>query len=421
MMHDFYYLANELYCENVRVRDIAKRVGTPFYLYSYKTLTEHVTKIQRAFRSVKPLICFAMKSNSNLAVLRAVVKKGAGLDIVSGGELFRARKAGCPSNRIVYAGVGKTNQEIEDAIRAKILLFNVESMPELDRIQKVAKRLNKQVNISLRVNPDVDADTHAHITTGKAESKFGIDMDTARLAFMRQTQYPNLSICGIHVHIGSQITKGEPFVLAFRKMLLFVTHLEKEGHKIRYLNLGGGLGIIYSDERPQTADEFAKKVLPIFKGKKYKLIFEPGRFISGNSGILVTSVIYVKKTKAKNFAIVDGGMNDLIRPALYGSFHDVWPINQNGNTKKKMNYDLVGPICESGDFLAKNRSLEELAPNDLVALASAGAYGFSMASNYNARPRAAEVMVRGSKFEVVRARETYQDLVRGEKIPRLAG
>ena len=416
MMHDFHYLNHELYCESVLVSDIAERVGTPFYLYSYKTFTEHLTKIQHAFRSVKPLICFSMKANSNLAILRALVKKGAGLDIVSGGELFRAKKAGCSPSKIVYAGVGKTDSEIKEAIRTGILLFNVESIQELDRIQRIAKKLNKKVNISLRVNPDVDPETHAHITTGKAESKFGLDMDTVRVIFMRKTHYPNLSFCGIHVHIGSQITKGEPFVKAFRKVLIFLTCLEKEGHKIKFLNLGGGLGIIYSDERPQTADEFAKQILPLFKGRKYQLIFEPGRFIAGNSGIFVTRVIYIKQTKAKNFAIIDGGMNDLIRPALYGSFHDIWPLSQN-DTAKKMTYDVVGPICESGDFLAKNRMIQELQANDLLAFASAGAYGFSMSSNYNARPRVAEVLVRGSHFEVVRERETYNDLVRGERIP----
>lgn len=419
-MHDFHYLNHELYCESVCVRGIAERVGTPFYLYSYKTFTEHLVKIQRAFRSVKPLICFSMKANSNLAILRALVKKEAGLDIVSGGELFRAKKAGCPPSKIVYAGVGKTDSELEEAIRAGILLFNVESAQELNRIEHVAKKLKRKVNISLRVNPDVDPGTHAHMTTGKAESKFGLDLDTARLLFMRRSQYPHLSICGVHVHIGSQIVKGEPFVKAFRKVLIFLTHLEEEGHKIKFLNLGGGLGIIYSDERPQTADEFARQVLPLFKGKKYKLIFEPGRFIAGNSGIFVTRVLYIKRTKAKNFAIIDGGMNDLIRPALYGSFHDIWPLLQNGSAKKFV-YDVVGPICESGDFLAKNRAIQELKANDLIAFASAGAYGFSMASNYNARPRVAEVLVRGSRFEVVRRRETYEDLVRGERIPRWVG
>lgn len=417
MMHDFHYVNDELCCESVRIRDIAERVGTPFYLYSYKTFVEHLEKLRKAFKSVKPLICFSMKANSNLAILRTLVKKGAGLDIVSGGELFRAKKALCPPSRIVYAGVGKTEQEIEDAIRTGILLFNVESIPELSRIERIAAKLRKKVNVSLRVNPDVDPGTHEHITTGKAETKFGLDMDTAHLAFMRKDQYPHLSICGIHVHIGSQIVRGEPFVKAFRKVLLFLTHLEQEGHKVKFLNLGGGLGIIYSDERPQTADEFAKQILPLFKGKKYTFIFEPGRFIAGNSGALISRVLYVKETKAKHFAIIDGGMNDLIRPALYGSFHDIWPLRKR-SVPRKRTYDVVGPICESGDFLAKNRTLPELHPNDLVAFASAGAYGFSMSSNYNARPRVAEVLVKGLKFEVIRKRESYPDLIRGERIPK---
>ena len=241
-------------------------------------------------------------------------------------------------------------------------------------------------------------------------------METVHSVFRNKKKYPNLSISGVHVHIGSQITKGEPFVKAFSKVIQFLTKLENEGHKIKFLNLGGGLGIIYSDERPQTADEFAKQVLPILKGKKYKIIFEPGRFIAGNSGIFVTRVLYIKKTTAKNFAIIDGGMNDLIRPALYGSFHDVWPVYINGSTKK-VKYDVVGPICESGDFLAKDRLLNELKADDVIAFASAGAYGFSMASNYNTRPRVAEVMVQGSKFGIVRERETRQDLIRGERIP----
>ena len=416
MMHDFHYQNGALYCEGVLVSDIVRKVGSPVYVYSYKTLTEHVTKLEHAFRPAKPLICFAMKANANLALLRALVKIGAGLDLVSGGELFRAKRVGCPPARMVYAGVGKTDREIEDAIKAKILLFNVESVPELDRIQQIAKKLRKKVNISLRVNPEVDPETHEHIATGKKESKFGLDLDTAHLVFMRASHYPNLSICGIHVHIGSQIVRGEPFVKAFRKALIFLTSLEREGHKIKYLNLGGGLGIIYSDERPQTADEFAKNILPLFKGRKYRLIFEPGRFIVGNAGIFVTRVLYVKQTKVKNFAIVDGGMNDLIRPALYGSFHDIWPLEKQEGVRK-LKYDVVGPICESGDFLAKDRLLTELKQEDLIALASAGAYGFSMSSNYNARPRAAEVLVRGSRFDVVRARETYPDLIRGERIP----
>ena len=415
-MHDFLYRDGEFYCEKVKVRDVAESVGTPFYLYSYKTFTDHYLKIEKAFRSVKPLVCFAMKANGNLAVLRSLIQKGAGLDIVSSGELYKARKAGCPLNRIVYAGVGKTDAEIEEAVRAKILLFNVESIPELENIERIACKLNKKVNVSLRINPGIDPHTHEYITTGKAESKFGVDLDLAHLIFMRKEYYPHLSICGIHVHIGSQITEGEPFVKAFRKILIFLTSLEKEGHRIQYLNLGGGLGIIYSDEEPQTADEFAKKILPLFKGRRYKLIFEPGRFIAGNSGVFVTKVIYGKQAGSKNYAIVDGGMNDLIRPALYGAYHEVCPLEKRQNSNQAK-YDVVGPICESGDFLATEREIQELKSGDLLALLGAGAYGFTMSSQYNARPRAPEVMVKGNRFEIVRDRETYSDLVRGERIP----
>lgn len=415
-MHDFHYIGNDLYCEEVSVKKISEKVGTPFYLYSYKTITDHFLKIQKAFKPVKPLICFAMKSNGNLAVLKSLVQKGAGVDIVSAGELFKAKKVGCPTKRIVYAGVGKTDKEIADAIRSKVLLFNVESLPELENIQRIAEKLRRKVQVSLRVNPGVDPHTHAYIATGKTESKFGIDLDTAHLIFMRSEHYPNLSICGIHVHIGSQITEGEPFVKAFRKVLIFVTSLEKEGHKIKYLNLGGGLGIIYSDEKPQTADDFAKKVLPLFKRRKYQLIFEPGRFIVGNGGIFVTKVLYVKKAGSKNYAIVDGGMNDLIRPALYDAHHEVHPLERK-MISKKVTYDVVGPICESGDFLATNRQIQNLERGDAIALFSAGAYGFSMSSQYNARPRVPEVMVKGRQFEVVRARETFNDLIKNEKIP----
>lgn len=415
-MHDFHYHHHELCCEGVRLKEIAEKVGTPFYVYSHKTLVDHLRKIQSAFRSVKPLICYSMKACSNLAVLRSLVKAGAGLDIVSGGELYRAKKVKCPPAKIVYAGVGKTDREIEDAIRTKILLFNVESLPELGRLQKVAHWMRKNIQVSLRLNPDVDAETHAHITTGKKETKFGVDFDTARLAFMKSDSYPNLSICGIHVHIGSQIVQGDPFVKAFRKVLLFIASLEQEGHKIKYLNLGGGLGIIYSDEKPQTAEEFAKNILPLFEGRKEQLILEPGRFIAGNSGMFVSKVIYVKKTPAKNFAIVDGGMNDLIRPALYDSHHEILLLDERkGSPMEK--YDIVGPICESGDFLAKERHLTELRADDMIAVASAGAYGFSMSSNYNSRPRAPEVLVSGTRFQVVRSRETHDDLIRGEKIP----
>ena len=415
-LHDFYYVGRDLCCEKVRVRDIVQAAGTPVYIYSHRMMVEHLRKLQRAFRSLRPLICYSMKANSNLAVLKALVREGAGLDIVSGGELYRARRAGCEARKIVYAGVGKTGEEIEEAIRAGILLFNVESTAELGEINRIAGRLKKKVKVSLRVNPGVDPGTHRHIATGKPESKFGLDLDTAHAVFIKSPGYPALSICGIHVHIGSQILTGEPFLKAFRKVLIFITSLENEGCKIEYLNLGGGLGIIYSDERPQTAEEFAKEILPLFHARKFRLIFEPGRFIVGNAGILAARVLYLKKTPMKNFAVLDTGMNDLIRPTLYDSHHEVWPLEKDPQREKRV-YDFVGPVCESGDFLARDRSTQELRAGEALAFLSAGAYGFSMASSYNSRPRPAEVLVKGSEFAVIRKRETCEDLVRGEKIP----
>ena len=415
-VHDFYYTANELYCEKVRVREIVEKTGTPVFIYSYRTIVGHYQKLAQAFKSARPLICYSMKANSNLAILKALTSQGSGLDIVSAGELFRALKVGCDPKKIVYAGVGKTNEEIESAIRAGILLFNVESTPELDAINRIAQRLKKKVQISLRVNPGIDPHTHDHIATGKPESKFGLDLDTAHAIFIKQEKYPALSICGIHVHIGSQIVTGDPFLQAFRKVLIFITSLEKEGYDIRYLNLGGGLGIIYSDEKPQTAQAFAEQLLPLFKGKKFRLIFEPGRFIVGNGGILVSKLLYLKQTPVKNFAIVDAGMNDLIRPTLYDSHHEIWPLAKD-EKRKKWVYDVVGPVCESGDFLARDRYVPELCAGDHLAFLSAGAYGFSMSSNYNSRPRAAEVLVKGSAYALIRKRETEEDLIRGEKVP----
>ena len=404
-IHDFFYKNGELYCDKIRVSKILKKTGTPAYIYSHKTFTEHLAKLQKAFRSAKPLICYSVKANSNLAVLRALVKKGAGLDIVSGGELFRARKVKCLGKKTVYAGVGKTAEEIRAAIKARILLFNVESIPELEQINAIAKKMRKKVNVSLRINPNVDPHTHEYITTGRAETKFGIDFEKAREIFKDVKRFTNAQVSGIHVHIGSQIETGTPFVEAFQKILEFIDKLEGTGIKIKFLNLGGGLGAIYSDENPQTAEEFARKILPLFK---------PGRFIAANSGILATQVIYVKETDVKKFAIVDAGMNDFIRPAFYGAFHHIWPVVKNEKAHGWV-YDVVGPICESGDFFAKDRELLEMRAGDYLAIMTTGAYGFTMASNYNSRPRACEVMVKGTTFKVVRKRETYQDLIRGER------
>lgn len=416
-MHEFTFKDNELYCEDVRVAEIAKKVPTPFYLYSYKTFIDHYKKLETAFRPVKPLICFSVKSNSNIAVLRALVKNGAGLDIVSGGELYRARLAGVRPDKVVYAGVGKRRDEIEDAIKFGILLFNVESEAELDEIQMAAHRLGKKVNVAIRINPDVVANTHAHIVTGKGDTKFGLDFRAVKKIFNSRKKYPDLNIRGIHIHIGSQIVDGAPFVAAIKKVLQF---LGKNRIKIDYFNIGGGLGITYSIENPQTAKVFAQNVLPMLKKSGLKIILEPGRFVSGNSGILVTKVLYTKSTPKNKFMIVDSGMSDLIRPSLYTAYHKIIPVKvpyDSSETSEKV--DVVGPICESGDFLGKDRLLPGMYKGDLLAVMGAGAYGFTMSSNYNSRPRAAEVMVIEGKTYIVRAAETYKDLVKGEAIPKV--
>lgn len=414
-MHKFNYKGRNLYCEQVPVEKIAKKYGTPFYLYSRGTLVDHFLKIKDAFSELGPVICFSMKSNSNLAVLETLVSFGAGLDIVSGGELYRASKAGCDPKRIVYASVGKKPEEIMDAIWKGILLFNVESEPELARINKIAHSLKKKVACALRVNPDVEAHTHHYITTGKSENKFGLDFKTAAKIFKNYKKYPNVDICGVHIHIGSQITESSPFEEAIKKTLKFI---DANKISLKFFNIGGGLGIIYSKETPQTAMAFAYKVVPLLKGRNFKLILEPGRFIAGNSGVLVTKALYIKQNPSgKMFAIVDAGMNDLIRPSLYSAYHEIVPVVKNGKTAKKLKYDIVGPICESGDFLAKDRTLPEVKQGDLLCVMGAGAYGFTMSSNYNSRPRVPEIMVSGKKVNLVRERETYSDLVKLEKIP----
>jgi len=414
-MHEFTFKDNQLYCENIRVADIAKKVPTPFYLYSYKTLIDHYRKLKDAFSPIKPLICFSVKSNSSLAIMRSLVVNGAGLDIVSGGELYKARIAGVDPKKIVYAGVGKRCDEIRGAIEYGILFFNIESEEELDAIQMAAKAANKKVNVAVRINPDVIPKTHAYITTGKGETKFGLDFETAHKIFNCRWKYPNLSIRGVHIHIGSQILDGSPFENAIKKVLSFLS-----AHRIPvdYFNIGGGLGIMYSVENPQTAKSFAMKVLPMLKKSGLKIILEPGRFISGNSGILVTRVIYNKRTPRKKFVIVDSGMNDLVRPSLYEAYHKIVPVTVTGDsamTSEKT--DVVGPICESGDFLGKDRFLPHLPKGALLAVMGAGAYGYTMSSNYNSRPRASEVMVIKNRFYVVRRHETYKDLVRGESVP----
>ncbi len=419
-MHRFQYKGRELHCEAVPVSKIAREVGTPFYLYSIGTFLDHYFKLKEAFKPANPLICFSMKANSNLSVLKALVNQGAGLDIVSGGELFRAKKVGVDSQKIVFASVGKTEKEIEEAIRSKILMFNVESAQELELINTVACKFRTAQKVAIRLNPDVWPDTHHFITTGSKQNKFGIDLETAYKLFVESYRYPFLRFAGVHIHIGSQITRPKPFVRAIQKALGLIDSVRAAGNPVEYLNIGGGLGIIYSKEKPQTAQEFADRILPLFKDYDLKhglkIVLEPGRFVSGNSGILVTKVLYEKRTQGKSFVIVDAGMNDLIRPAFYGAYHEIVPVVKKKGKFRKAPMDIVGPICESGDFLAKDRRLGSARPGDLLAVMSCGAYGFVMSSNYNSRPRVPEVVVKGSRFFVARRRESFRDLIRNERI-----
>ena len=414
-MDFFHYENGELYCEEDRVAGIAEEVGTPFYLYSHRTLVDHYRKLDRALGGSDHLICFSLKSNSNLAVCSALANEGAGADVVSGGELYRALKAGILPQNIVFAGVGKTEAEIVYALEVGILMFNVESMSEASAINRAAGRLGRKSRIALRVNPDVDADTHKHITTGKKENKFGLAIDMAVDFFTQAAAMTNLEVDGVHAHIGSQIVSTAPYVESIDKLVTLIADLNSAGIHIRNLNVGGGLGIIYKEETPSTAQEFAEAVLPRVRPTGCRFILEPGRFIVGNAGILVTRVTYVKPTDSKTFVIVDAGMNDLIRPALYDSYHTIRPVVVTNS--EEMVVDIVGPICESADCFAKDREIPAVEEGALLAVFSAGAYGSVMSSNYNSRPRPSEVMVMGNEHFIVRERETYEDLIRGEMIP----
>ncbi|MBU2591520.1 MAG: diaminopimelate decarboxylase, partial [Nitrospinae bacterium] len=358
----------------------------------------------------------AVKANSNLAILNRLAKLGSGFDTVSGGEIYRALKAGAEPRKIVYAGVGKTREEIKYALESNILVFNAESTQELFAIDEVAGGLGKKAQVALRVNPDIDAATHPYITTGMKNNKFGVDIDTALNDYKLAATLRNINIIGIHQHIGSQITEGRPFVDALERVIAFADTLKAEGINIKYLNIGGGLGITYKDETPLHPKELAKLLVPLLKKSGYKIIFEPGRVIAGNAGVLVTKVLYTKSSGVKNFLIVDAGMNDLIRPSIYGAHHEIVSVDRNKSGKEKV-VDVVGPICESGDFIAKDRSLPIMESGDLMAVMSAGAYGFTMSSNYNSRRRAAEVLVSGDTYNIVRERESLEDLTRGEIIP----
>jgi len=410
----FQYQDGRLYVENLPVEEIVEKEGSPLYIYSKKALVERIRSYRDAFASQPTLVAYAMKANGNLAILSLLAKEGAGIDVVSGGELFRARKAGIPGEKIVFAGVGKSREEIAYALREKILMFNIESQDELDHISQVAVEMGTQAPVALRVNPDVDPKTHPYISTGMKKSKFGIPVERAVAEYQRASKLPGIKIVGIHQHIGSQLTEISPFRDAFDRLLAFHSELAGAGVRVTHLDLGGGLGIRYQSEEPPTPADLAALVLPRVKDLGVTLVLEPGRSIVGNAGILVTRVLYRKTTAVKSFVIGDAGMNDLLRPSLYGAHHDLLPVREKkGETIKG---DLVGPICETGDFLATDREMPDFVSGDLIAVMSAGAYGFSMASNYNARPRPAEVLVDGGSYRVVRDRESFEDLVRGERV-----
>ena len=414
-MHHFHYKKNELYCEDVPIVSIAKRVGTPFYVYSHATLKQHFDAFDGAFSDVKHLTCYSMKSNSNKALLALFAGRGGGVDIVSGGELYRALNAGVDPAKIVFSGVGKSLRDLEYAMSSEILMFNVESPQELLKLNQVALNSGKKARISIRVNPDVDPKTHPYISTGLKENKFGIGVEDALRQYEKAATLDGLDVMGVSCHIGSQLTQTSPFVDAFRKLKELIAQLERLNISIRYLDLGGGLGITYDSEVPPHPKEYAQDIKSELASSDWTLILEPGRVIVGNAGALITKVLYAKTSDEKNFFVVDAAMNDLMRPSLYGAYHGIQPVKQTPG--EKLMADIVGPICESGDFLAKGRLMDPLAPDDLIAVMSAGAYGFSMSSTYNSRPRVCEVMVKGDRFEIIRQRETFEDLVRGESIP----
>ena len=415
-MHHFRYHNDSLFCEDIPLERIAKEQGTPCYIYSHATLTRHFQAYDQAFASVPHIIAFAMKANSNLAVLRLMASLGSGADIVSGGELFRALKAGIPPSKIVFAGVGKSHEEIKYALESDILFFNVESSAELQAINEVAKGMGMHARVALRINPDIDPQTHPYISTGMKKSKFGIGADRALEEFQQAASLSNIQVVGLHAHIGSQLTKISPFVDSLTKVLGLIQTLKGKGISIQYLNIGGGLGITYSDEAPPHPKDLAEAISPLLRESECEIIMEPGRVIVGNAGILLTRVMYIKDTGAKKFAIVDAAMNDLIRPSLYEAHHAILPVHQVPHAPENV-YDVVGPICESGDFLAQNRTMPSVKAGDLLAVMSAGAYAFTMASNYNSRPRVPEILVKESESFVVRKRESYEDLILGEQIP----
>ena len=413
-MDEFHYGEGGLYCEDVSLSEIAANAGTPAYVYSYTALENAYRELDEAFSNLDHLVCYAVKANGNLAVLRTLASFGAGADIVSIGELYRVMRAGFDPKKIVFAGVGKTEDELVAGLGERILLFNVESASELEHLDHCAATHGKRARVALRVNPDVEAETHDHVATGHGSSKFGIPVEEALELAGRIEEYKHVDLLGVHQHIGSQITKLDPYAESVEKSAELVNELKGRGFDIKYFNIGGGLGIRYKDEDGPTPAELVDAIRPTLESTETKILCEMGRYMAGNAGVLLTSVLYRKKSGEKNFIVADAGMNDLLRPSLYDAYHEVRAVNDGATTTTA---DLVGPVCESGDYLAHDRELPDAAEGDVLAVMGAGAYGFSMASNYNARPRPAEVLVRGDRFAVVREREHLADLVKGELVP----
>jgi diaminopimelate decarboxylase len=414
-LDEFHYEGGGLCCEDVQLSEIASDAGTPTYVYSHAALERAYRELDEAFSGLDHLVCYAVKANGNLAVLRALASFGAGADIVSVGELYRAMRAGFDPKKVVFAGVGKTEDELMAGLGERILLFNVESASELEHLDRLAARHGKRARIALRVNPDVDAETHEHVATGRAFDKFGIPVDEALTLAERVEDYRSVDLLGVHQHIGSQITKLAPFTESVEKSAGFVQELKRRGFDIKYFNIGGGLGIRYKDEEAPTPKELVDAVRPTLEATGTRILCEMGRYIAAAAGALLTRVVYRKRSGEKDFLVADAGMNDLLRPSLYGAHHEVRSVRED--VQKVENADLVGPVCESGDYLARDRELPDAGEGDLLALMCAGAYGFSMASNYNSRPRPAEVFIRGGRWAVVRERESHADLVKGELVP----
>ncbi len=428
-MDYFNYKNNELFCEAVPVSRIAAEVGTACYVYSKATLIHHYRQVRDAFAPLKPTVCYSIKSNGNINLCKVLADEGCGFDVTSGGELFRALQAGGDPKKIIYAGVGKTDDEIRDAINVGIAAFNIESEAEIENIDRIAGEMGKQAIGAVRINPDVDPKTHIKTTTGKKETKFGVDIERAERVFEQYRHLKHLRIGGIHIHIGSPVYEIQPYVDAVKKVTALIDRLTERGHKIEWLDLGGGFAVNYKNpDQALPVTEHAKALIPMLAGKPYKIALEPGRYIVGNAGVLLTRVLYRKEGGAKKFVIVDAGMNDLIRPTLYDSFHYIWPVKpQAGDVPVRRDedfkpasggevVDVVGPICESGDYLAQDRLLPETKRGDLLCVFTAGAYGFAMSSNYNNRPRVPEVLVEGDSFRIIRRRETLEDLVSAERV-----